>query len=370
MSVDLVDLKSSNNPKNIELELTNKVNRIYGTQLSAHYSTKGALEWIPYNRFNDIKYIEKIGVYITNWIDGYVYDWDYKNQSWERKDQNIYVILKCFNIIETIVSEFENSKTTIHKIYGITQEPQTKNYMMILNNTCKKCNYECNVTHYQQDFKNWTSSNNDIDRFIQDTQLSAHKYTTSALEWIPYDRFYNIKYIAKGGFSKIYKANWIDGCLDANPSNRPKAEEIRDILYIWQYKSTNKQTIELQAQIKEADVVNNNSSNNIKLATCSGLSYKTHSEDTYTSRLLNFNNLPEPKNSDDYYKQNDNIISIETAVSLSQRNDVSRLNISDNNLSEQKNSVYEQNDDIISMECSESLQIDISQLNNNKDGKL
>ncbi|POG63030.1 kinase-like domain-containing protein, partial [Rhizophagus irregularis DAOM 181602=DAOM 197198] len=162
----------------------------------------------------------------------------------------------------------------------------------------------------------------------------------------------------------------IKRCLDANPSNRPKAEEIRDILYIWQYKSTNKQTIELQAQIKEADVVNNNSSNNIKLATCSGLSYKTHSEDTYTSRLLNFNNLPEPKNSDDYYKQNDNIISIETAVSLSQRNDVSRLNISDNNLSEQKNSVYEQNDDIISMECSESLQIDISQLNNNKDGKL
>ena len=27
--------------------------------------------------------------------------------------------------------------------------------------------------------------------------------------------------------------------------------------------------------------------------------------------LLNFNNLPEPKNSDDYYKQYDNIISKE-----------------------------------------------------------
>jgi hypothetical protein len=39
-----------------------------------------------------------------------------------------------------------------------------------------------------------------------------------------------------------------------------------------------------------------------------GISYETHSEAIYTSRLLNFSNLPEPKNSDDYYKQNDNII--------------------------------------------------------------
>ncbi|RGB34000.1 kinase-like domain-containing protein [Rhizophagus diaphanus] len=569
---------------------------IQDTQLLAHYSTKGALEWIPYNKFNNIKYIEKIGVYIANWINGHVYNWDYKSQSWERKNQNMCVILKYFNNVENIASVFENSKTTTHIIYGITQELGTKNYMMILNNTCKKCNYECNVTHYQQDINNWTSGNDDIDKFIQDTQLSAHKYTTSALEWIPYNRFYNIKYIAKGGFGKVYKANWIDGyihkwnkynnnwerqdknmfvalkslnysknitlelmnemifhhevefdhgsvkfygitqdpetknyvmvleyaddgslrkyldvnfnklnwkskiicineiitelefihennlihrdlhignilkfqyktaitdmglckpancntqknhiygvlpyiapevlqgktytkaadiysfgiimyevisglppyhdirhdeylaikicngirprfnikvpqlivhlikrCLDANPLMRPKAEEIRDILYIWQYKSTNKQTLELQAQIKEADVINNNSSNNIKLSTCSGLSYETHLKATYTSRLLEFNNLPEPKNSDDYYKQNDNIISIETSVSLSQQNNVSHLDINDNNLPEPKNSVYEQNDDITSMEYSETLQIDISQLSINKDDKL
>jgi hypothetical protein len=35
-----------------------------------------------------------------------------------------------------------------------------------------------------------------------------------ALEWIPYDRFYDIKYIAKGGFGKIFRARWIDGCVD------------------------------------------------------------------------------------------------------------------------------------------------------------
>ena len=45
---------------------------------------------------------------------------------------------------------------------------------------------------YQQNFKNWTSGNGIVDKFIQDTQLSQHAYN-KALEWIPYDRFYDIK---------------------------------------------------------------------------------------------------------------------------------------------------------------------------------
>ena len=46
-------------------------------------------------------------------------------------------------------------------------------------------------------------------------------------------------------------------------------------------------------------------------STSLALSYETHSEAIYTSRLLNFNNLPEPKNSDDYYERFDNISSME-----------------------------------------------------------
>jgi hypothetical protein len=65
--------------------------------------------------------------------------------------------------------------------------------------------------HFQQNFGSWTSGNNDIDKFIQDTQLLAHGDIMKALEWIPYDKFYDIKYIAKDGFSKIYKAIWTDG---------------------------------------------------------------------------------------------------------------------------------------------------------------
>ena len=31
------------------------------------------------------------------------------------------------------------------------------------------------------------------------------------LEWIPYDRFQDIKSIGEGGFANIYSATWLDG---------------------------------------------------------------------------------------------------------------------------------------------------------------
>src|SRR6266542_2866663 len=102
----------------------------------------------------------------------------------------------------------------------------------------------------------------------------------------------------------------IKGCLDANPLNRPTAKELEDILRKW-WGSLNSQT-ELKKQIKEAEEINNNLTINSTIPLTSlGLSYETHSEAIYTSRLLDFNNLPESKNSDDYYKRNDNIISEE-----------------------------------------------------------
>src|SRR3984957_20924396 len=85
-----------------------------------------------------------------------------------------------------------------------------------LNVLCEECNnIRCNAKYLQINFKNWTSGNNDIDKFIQGTQLLVHSDNeiSKVLEWISYDRFYNIKYIAKGGFGKVYRANWIDGCV-------------------------------------------------------------------------------------------------------------------------------------------------------------
>jgi hypothetical protein len=87
--------------------------------------------------------------------------------------------------------------------------------MMVLDiYKCRICENTCNSIHFQHNFNSWTSGNNDIDKFIQSIQLSTHKSVTDALEWIPYDRFYDIKYIAESKFEKVYKANWIDGCIN------------------------------------------------------------------------------------------------------------------------------------------------------------
>ncbi|PKC57919.1 kinase-like protein [Rhizophagus irregularis] len=189
---------------------------IQHTQLSAHSDQLSkVLEWIHYDKLCNVEYLaedENSKIYQANWIDGYIVSWD---DNWKRGGQNMFVSLKTLDNPNDITSEFKN-KITIHdKVYGITQDPETKNYMLVLSNICKKCNCTCLAMHFHQNFVNWTSSNDDIDKFIQNIQLSIHSdYEVSkALEWIPYNRFYNIKYIAKGGFGKIYRANWYDGYM-------------------------------------------------------------------------------------------------------------------------------------------------------------
>ncbi|GES77251.1 kinase-like domain-containing protein [Rhizophagus clarus] len=126
---------------------------------AAHNNLSKALEWIPYNRFYDIKVITKdeFGkIYRAKWIDRYIDEWDNEQKNWKRKGPNMFVI------------------TVPHKIYGITQNPKTKNYKIDLS---------------------------------------------KALEWIPYNKLYNklynIEYISKDGFdNKVYRARWINGHID------------------------------------------------------------------------------------------------------------------------------------------------------------
>ncbi|RHZ85079.1 hypothetical protein Glove_71g116 [Diversispora epigaea] len=89
-------------------------------------------------------------------------------------------------------------------------------------NICSECNQEldeyndwcksCNSKHFQNDFNNWTSGNDKIDKFIQDAQLNANNHW-KVIEWIPYDRFKDVRQIGKGGFGTIHYARWIDGYI-------------------------------------------------------------------------------------------------------------------------------------------------------------
>jgi serine/threonine protein kinase len=99
----------------------------------------------------------------------------------------------------------------------------------------------------------------------------------------------------------------IKRCLDADPLNRPTIEEIRKITCHWLYEyiHTFDEPTEFQKQMKEAEEINKLSAGSIPSTS------EIHPGAIYTSRLLNFNNLPEPKNSDDYYNNYDNISNME-----------------------------------------------------------
>ena len=84
---------------------------------------------------------------------------------------------------------------------------------------CSECNQlntgeqwcqACNVPRLQENFSSWTSHNPEIDEFIQKYQLRATD-ADKFIEWIPYEQFTNVEYLAEGGFGKVYKAKWTMG---------------------------------------------------------------------------------------------------------------------------------------------------------------
>ncbi|UZO18404.1 uncharacterized protein OCT59_009718 [Rhizophagus irregularis] len=149
----------------------------------------------------------------------------------------------------------------------------------------------------------------------------------NGLKWIPYDKLKNIEYLDKGGFGIIYKATWLfdnytyievilkchkklsensneflneweyhrnclssnlmKKCWDEDPSKRPSANEVLDIIEKWIYypkgkkikniKDINK---ELKCNIMEFINAPIEQNNNIVI--------ESHPQACYTSRLLDF----------------------------------------------------------------------------------
>ncbi|CAB5388566.1 unnamed protein product [Rhizophagus irregularis] len=112
-------------------------------------------------------------------------------------------------------------------IYGISQNPDTKSCMLILHEEsldyCVKCNkmytntvYKwckiCQINYLRNNLTQRNSGNEKIDNFIQEMQLKINHLNDRVFEWIPYDKFNNIKKIDKGS-TTVYSAKWKDGPL-------------------------------------------------------------------------------------------------------------------------------------------------------------
>ena len=132
--------------------------------------------------------------------------------------------------------------------------------------------------------------------------IIAHELYTGLPPYhdIPHDEFLAIR-ICQGLRPKSnYKIpqlilDIIQQCWDADPLKRPNASELHG-LFVNLRNSSCYENATISQQIKEADEFNKNLPT---LSSTAGvLTYNTHAQAVYTSRLLNFKNLPEPKNAD------------------------------------------------------------------------
>src|ERR1051325_5083688 len=93
------------------------------------------------------------------------------------------------------------------EIYGISQNPDTKDYIMVLKyHHCEMCGEQYTEHKRCNQCKNWTSGNEKIDDIIKEIQgirLKKFKsdgidiWNTTLPEWIPYNQFNEIREIGK-----------------------------------------------------------------------------------------------------------------------------------------------------------------------------
>ena len=102
----------------------------------------------------------------------------------------------------------------ISNVVSLIQPTQTTKYIKKKRcDDCKKVRKPSDENHQICRFcynarKLELSGNKVIDDFIKYTQTNR-VYLGIKMKFVPYNKFKNVEFIAEGGFSKVYKAEWI-----------------------------------------------------------------------------------------------------------------------------------------------------------------
>ncbi|EXX71019.1 kinase-like domain-containing protein [Rhizophagus irregularis DAOM 181602=DAOM 197198] len=200
-------------------------------QLEINNSNDIIVEWITYNQFNYIKELGKdeFSTIYSAILKNGLLKYDTNKYEYTRK-QNIKANCKYLHNSQSITNEFLNEVKFFDGkyLYGISQNPETKDYILILRNLyCNKCGKKftkktykwCKSCQINDLEKNWTSGNEKIDNLVQEKQLNINGFNDIIVEWIPYNQFNNIKELEKDEFTMIYSAIWNDDRLFYNYVN-------------------------------------------------------------------------------------------------------------------------------------------------------
>ncbi|RIA80469.1 kinase-like domain-containing protein [Glomus cerebriforme] len=280
---------------------------IQESQLNAktHYEK---LEWIEYNRFYDIEYITKGGfgkIYRAFWKDGLIEYWIYEINQWIRNEYNSKdVALKSLNNSKDITSEFLNE----YAEKGNLRQILNREFNSLSWNT--KLEILCHIAHGLNDIHKEGLNHQDFhsgnilisDSYYSITDLGLLSNGLPPYHDMAHDEFLAIK-ICQGLRPRLnIKApqlldDLFKQCVDADPSKRPTADYLFEIfVQWWNAINYNEADSEICKQFVEADEFNKQQQSSAKSSINSEFNYTTHPQAIYTSRLLNFNNLPKPKN--------------------------------------------------------------------------
>ncbi|GES95347.1 kinase-like domain-containing protein [Rhizophagus clarus] len=190
-------------------------------EINDFYDT--VFEWIPYNEFIEIEEMDGTRFATAIWKDGPLFHGKLIRRPYEK----VYLkhLRDSLNITNKLLKkEVESYYKYSSNVYGLSQHPDTRVYILIFKNEyfnkyCEKCgNYYiynrfcelCQINHLKNNFINWTSGIEKIDDFIQKMQLKIVEFDDIVFEWIPYDNFIDTKEIGKDAFTT---AIWKDGPL-------------------------------------------------------------------------------------------------------------------------------------------------------------
>ncbi|GBC12244.2 kinase-like domain-containing protein [Rhizophagus irregularis DAOM 181602=DAOM 197198] len=139
------------------------------------------VEWIPYENFQNIKYLTKGGcseIYTAIWIDGHYFEWNPKQKQLKRFGTQEIVLKGLGNIENSSKDWFDEAKShltisnkwaSIVQCYGITQDPSDENYMLVMLEMAIDLRKYLQKNHKQLTWKKRIQITNEINLSYQNT---------------------------------------------------------------------------------------------------------------------------------------------------------------------------------------------------------
>src|SRR2546421_1520747 len=71
----------------------------------------------------------------------------------------------------------------------------------------------------------------ELAKFLYECRLNREQYYDDYIQWIPFDEFKNIEYLAKCGFGEVHEATWVNGYYDEDKKKHYDREVVLERIH-------------------------------------------------------------------------------------------------------------------------------------------